>query len=189
MNNSKLKIGVATHSFGFNYGGTLQCFALLKTLNEGGYDAEFIDYCAVGGRVMAPAHIKFAHRLASSVVPTAKAYSRRMGIFERFREANCPKTPRFQTYSQVRDYAKAYDACVVGSDQVWNPVFQGTSQFYMLKFVPPHRRVAYAASFGAAKLPDSLLWVYEKRLRDFLAISTREASGAAIVKSLGLPRP
>ena len=189
MNNSKLKIGVATHSFGFNYGGTLQCFALLKTLNEGGYDAEFIDYCAVGGRGRAPAHIKFAHRLASSVVPTAKAYSRRMGIFERFREANCPKTPRFQTYSQVRDYAKAYDACVVGSDQVWNPVFQGTSQFYMLKFVPPHRRVAYAASFGAAKLPDSLLWVYEKRLRDFLAISTREASGAAIVESLGLPRP
>lgn len=190
MNNTKLKIGVATHSFGFNYGGTLQCFALLKTLNENGYDAEFIDFSAVGGiENKTPAHMEYAKKLASALVPSARAHKRRMAIFERFREANCPKSPRFQSYWQVPEYAKIYDACIVGSDQVWNPLFRGISPFYMLMFVPPFRRVAYAASFGAAKLPDSLLRIYEKRLSDFFAISTREASGAAIVESLGLPRP
>ncbi len=190
MNKSKLKIGVATHSFGFNYGGTLQCFALLKTLNENGYDAEFIDFSAVGGiENKTPAHMEYAKKLASALVPSARAHKRRMAIFERFREANCPKSPRFQSYWQVPEYAKIYDACIVGSDQVWNPLFRGISPFYMLMFVPPFRRVAYAASFGAAKLPDSLLRIYEKRLSDFFAISTREASGAAIVESLGLPRP
>lgn len=190
MNKSKLKIGVATHSFGFNYGGTLQCFALLKTLNENGYDAEFIDFSAVGGiENKTPAHMEYAKKLASALVPSARAHKRRMAIFERFREANCPKSPRFQSYWQVPEYAKIYDACIVGSDQVWNPLFRGISPFYMLMFVPPFRRVAYAASFGAAKLPDSLLRIYEKRLSEFFAISTREASGAAIVESLGLPRP
>ena len=190
MNKSKLKIGVATHSFGFNYGGTLQCFALLKTLNENGYDAEFIDFSAVGGiENKTPAHMEYAKKLASALVPSARAHKRRMAIFERFREANCPKSPRFQSYWQVPEYAKIYDACIVGSDQVWNPLFRGISPFYMLMFVPPFRRVAYAASFGAAKLPDSLLRIYAKRLSEFFAISTREASGAAIVESLGLPRP
>lgn len=127
--------------------------------------------------------------IAGFVLPGVKAYKRRLRLFEQFREENCPKTPRFQNFQQVIKYASKYDACIVGSDQVWNPSFNGSTPFYMLEHVAPAKRIAYAASFGVAKIEEGLKWRYRTRLRDFAAISTREASGADVIGELGLTRP
>lgn len=127
--------------------------------------------------------------IAGFVLPGVKAYKRRLRLFEQFREENCPKTPRFQNFQQVIKYASKYDACIVGSDQVWNPSFNGSTPFYMLEHVAPAKRIAYAASFGVAKIEEGFQWQYRARLRNFSAISTRESSGADIIEELGLTRP
>lgn len=38
-----MKIGILTLQYGANYGGTLQCYALYKTLFDLGYDVEVIN--------------------------------------------------------------------------------------------------------------------------------------------------
>ena len=82
---------------------------------------------------------------------------------------------------QMRD--DSYDFFVVGSDQVWNYQLW-ISETEFLQFVPPSKRVAYAASFGVSNIPASLREQYTKMLREMKAISVREQRGAEIVKEL-----
>jgi hypothetical protein len=72
---------------------------------------------------------------------------------------------------------------------VWNPeITRYFAEDYFLKFVPiPVRRISYAASFGLA--PSEWLTKfggghYSSLLKEFHAISVREASGVELVRNL-----
>ena len=48
------------------------------------------------------------------------------------------------------------DVFLSGSDQVWNPhwaVHDKSASTYLLQFLPPEKRISYAASFGVSELP------------------------------------
>ncbi|CCI52016.1 hypothetical protein BN13_140008 [Nostocoides jenkinsii Ben 74] len=77
-----------------------------------------------------------------------------------------------------------FDAFIVGSDQVWNPLYRFASPVDFLSFAPPGRRIAYAASFGHASLPSWLRDTYASGLTGIDAISVREPEGALIVREL-----
>ena len=76
-----------------------------------------------------------------------------------------------------------YDYVSVGSDQIWN-VLWGNTNTYFLPFVPPEKRVSYAASFGITSIPEDKRAMVRENLLKFKAISVREAAGAKIVKEL-----
>lgn len=78
--------------------------------------------------------------------------------------------------------AETYDYFVAGSDQVWNPNFGGTTDDSFLKFAPERKRIAYAASFGVAKIPNPLLDKYNDYLKGFSAISVREKQAVKMVE-------
>ncbi|MCR5670846.1 MAG: polysaccharide pyruvyl transferase family protein [Butyrivibrio sp.] len=83
----------------------------------------------------------------------------------------------------LEDTVNNYDYFVTGSDQVWNPTYKKLDDGF-LTFCPPQKRIAYAASIGAAKIPEDQIEYYKNNLRDMHAISVREDSAGDIIKDL-----
>lgn len=77
---------------------------------------------------------------------------------------------------------------VVGSDQVWNPLFWSNIEkaynTYFLRFAEEKKRIAYAASFGISELPAKYHAMFKEGLDGIPYISVREQAGAEIVKQL-----
>jgi hypothetical protein len=77
-----------------------------------------------------------------------------------------------------------YDFFITGSDQVWNPFYNGFSSIYFLEFAPKEKRIAYAPSFGIPKIPAVYKEKYKKWIMEIPYLSVREESGAKIIKEL-----
>lgn len=87
-------------------------------------------------------------------------------------------------FSQLNE--KDFDAIVVGSDQIWRPLYVKHIESAFLDFAQDWniKRIAYAASFGTDK------WEYtklqnkhcRKLVQLFNAVSVREASGVKLCK-------
>ncbi len=158
------KIGIVTMWFGgANYGGTLQAYALAKTLNNLGYEAEQIRFSA-----NTPAGTKeklgFSLRLKIKIRRTLdgilygrrnkineKIINRRTKAFEEFQSCIIPHSSKVYSYENIQETLSRYDMFVTGSDQVWNPRFY--SRFYRLDFVPSNvPKFSYAASMSVEKI-------------------------------------
>ena len=79
-----------------------------------------------------------------------------------------------------------YDYFIVGSDQVWNPLWwnKEIENLMFLNFTTPAKKIAYAASIGISKLPLKYELVFSKNLSNFEHISVREDSAADIIEKL-----
>lgn len=80
-----------------------------------------------------------------------------------------------------------YATVVVGSDQIWNPGLNhdfGHNQYLGSDLPESQDRVAYAASFGVAELPEDCRDEYRAALSKFRKITVREESGAEICRNL-----
>lgn len=76
------------------------------------------------------------------------------------------------------------DFYIAGSDQIWNPHFSSCRDDKFLTFVPPHKRIAYAASMGIDELPEEFRDSFRQRLSGFRRISVREQSAQKIIADL-----
>ena len=72
---------------------------------------------------------------------------------------------------------------IAGSDQVWNPLFQGRDVDF-LTFAPPEKRLSFAASIGVDEIPDGQLARYGQLLREMKYLSVREQRAVEIIKEL-----
>ena len=177
-----MKIAIMTiHSE--NYGNRLQNWALQSVLEQIGHDADTLWRGA---------------DLNGSLKSKILFVKRRMGVVRhlrdrigRFREFD--RRISFSRFTVSREYispdvVEAYDAFVMGSDQIWNPDFDFNSDLEYLPFVPSARKLAYAASFGVSCIAEDreLTAAY---LRDIPSISVREDAGAAIVGDLAGVHP
>ncbi|MEG1462784.1 MAG: polysaccharide pyruvyl transferase family protein, partial [Anaerorhabdus sp.] len=70
-----------------------------------------------------------------------------------------------------------------GSDQVWNPHYQG-NEYEFLTFAPKKKRLSFAASIGVENIPEDAKWYFGKNLSDMEYISVREERAAQIVEEL-----
>jgi hypothetical protein len=90
-----------------------------------------------------------------------------------YRESNIP--------SNISDQ---YDCFIVGSDQVWNPIYNNESSLYFLRFVQKNKRIALSPSFGISKLSEESQVKYKKWLKEIPNLSVREEAGQKIIYSL-----
>lgn len=190
------KIGILTYHTGYNYGASLQNYALQTVIQKMGYDVETINFETerfVASREMFSRKIERPKELIKTItrLPYTKVLRRRQEMFDNFTAYSLKVSPLYRTEREVMEHADEYDCIICGSDQIWN-ISQddapAANYLYFLNFPYQKRRVAYAASFGKwvkeAPLHESefLPW-----LKQFDAISARETSGVEYVKSLGLP--
>ena len=91
-------------------------------------------------------------------------------------------------WEKIRNNPPICDIYMCGSDQIWNPNFHGgvCDPGYYLSFAPVgSKKIAYAPSFGCDDIPKGAQKMLSRMLRDFKAISVREASGIDIVRKYG----
>lgn len=155
-----------------NYGNRLQNYALQQVLTGFGCNVESLRREPYG----LPQKLK---HIARRVVKDDKTTA-----FRRFDAANVALSSRVLSQNSVSpSLASAYDAFVIGSDQVWNPDFDFNSELEYLPMVLPAKKIAYAASFGVSRI-DANRDRTAELLNGIPRISVREQAGADIVADL-----
>lgn len=80
------------------------------------------------------------------------------------------------------------DYFVLGSDQVWNPIWYDDCELkknlFLLTFATPEQKVCFSPSFGTEHLPREWTLLFKQYLSTIPLISVREEAGAKIVKDL-----
>lgn len=74
-----------------------------------------------------------------------------------------------------------YDFFIVGSDQVWNPLFDINSDRELLTFTTNNKKISYAASIGLSDFPLKYIEHYASEWKKFAKISVREQDAEQIV--------
>lgn len=188
-----MKVGILTIPFNNNYGGYLQCYALITVLRELGHEPVVINrrqrLPSFGlGKIKAYISNRFLGRKDRKYnIRSMEEYYNMKGkmMFPFVNSKITPLTPPI--YNKV-DYrllnSMKLDTVIVGSDQVWRPKYVPDIEEYFLKYVPNGvRKISYAASLGSDMLE------YNKKeldncstlLQSFFAVSTREHSGRNII--------
>jgi len=188
-----MKIGTITFHRCCNFGGILQCFALVEYLRKEGYDAEVVDYRCKGiERSYSPIR-DFRYFGWKQCVYTAlhcvERYKHRK-LFEEFRTKYLPISNK--TFFSKEDFDRDYDFCLIGSDQVWsNSISFGIDPIFWGDFSEKIKKVSYAASRATLQtFTSEELERVKILLKRFYRISVREKSLQALVKEwIGLDVP
>ena len=184
----------------YNFGASLQAYALAAYLQREGHEVEIIDYQPLYLRHYRLAGVpnprfdrpfwrqayqiaKFPGRLFDRIT------SRRKKAFDHFTAEYLPLTSDFYAdFDALRSAPPETDLYIAGSDQIWNPVFpNGKDPAFFLNFaLEGARKISYAASFAVEALEKSDV----NRMRPWLerldAISVRESSAVRLLAEMGL---
>lgn len=183
-----------------NYGSSLQCYAVKRTIENMGYHCDVIGFSNQGAdkyvhyvselkniawnslrykgyykeyRKIRSARIHYSHSLS-------KESARRLWMFtETVLQAQQFSTSTLRVIGADDNYVKF----IAGSDQVWNG-HKSINPNYFLRFAPAAKRIALSASFGADSVPDYNRKRIAKYISEIPEISVREEAGRKIVEDL-----
>ena len=179
-----MRIAIITFHRAYNCGAMLQAWALKTVLERMGHHVEFPfgDYNQVGcvpwrsalslrsrnGSLFRRGR-SFAYRLLQTWM--GKGEGVRAGrLYDAFRIRNLP-----ERQCEIADFAKYYDAVVLGSDQVINPRINGWTSYFLCRSIQGKiPRIAYAASVGDGLLSEKDTRTVVEALSSFRAVSVRE---------------
>lgn len=179
-----MKIGIVTFYRVANYGAMLQADSLMNTLERMGHEVVFIRY-----KFCSPKRLPVWRTLVSRNLKGLKAKLKNF-VCHSITDfaASYPQTKYCETIEDVKLATADCDAFIVGSDQMWNPLWcSGASlPLVMLDFAAEGKtRVSYAASFGTKEWrEDQNAAEASRMLKKFKAISVREESGVKLVETL-----
>lgn len=189
-----MKIAVVTLPLHTNYGGLLQAYALKAVLESLGHSADVLDLYE---KMPVPRGLKAPFIYLSRTVRRVlkgkngpevfrelryrRELPRRSELTSKFVDAYI--RPRMlRCYEDVKE--GEYDAFVVGSDQVWRPLYFNCIHNAFLKFTAGWdvKRLSYAASFGTDQLEYGYTQLEECAglLAEFDAVSVREDSAVGM---------
>ncbi|HCJ24799.1 MAG TPA: polysaccharide pyruvyl transferase family protein [Bacteroides ovatus] len=188
----------------YNYGASLQAFALQYYLESLGHKVEIIDYLPYYHQsrynffyipLESNHYTLFSSngfmRLVYGILKNLcifKTWGRKKK-FDDFTKSFLKLTStHYETIEELKDNPPIADIYVAGSDQIWNTeMYNGKDPAYYLDFGNPStKRISYAASIAVGKIEKGLEGVIRNRLSKFSQISVREASGVEIVGNLGI---
>ena len=192
------KIGVCACYNSKNYGSMLQTLATEKQLEKLGFSYEIIRY----SRKLTPALLfrsidripeilkkkleKKKQAIELTRYPKVKyGIKIRNQCFDSFMTSTFTAlSPIYDTFRELQNAAKKYDAVLVGSDQLWRPEGFSTG-FYTLEFVPDDViKISYATSFGVSQIPKNKLKIAKKFLERINHISVRELRASKMVEEI-----
>lgn len=180
-----------------NYGGILQSYAMMKVLQGLGHNVEVIDF-----RYDSHQKQHIVERIISKIRSLLKANSTKKSSIsvrqlpKEHIEAFNQFKAEYMTYSDVAIndtvglIASRYEAIVVGSDQVWNNVFDA-NLFYFFGWVPEYKglRIAYAPCSIYPSVPKYNRLRLRNLFNKFDAIAVRDDTTATMVVSVTGERP
>lgn len=197
------KIGLSVVIYKDNFGSALQTYATQYAVSKLGFSVECIDTTNIQsaidskkkkyyiGRVFNKEEFNYLWSFVSSKIrkkSTNAGYSNNMKIrhkqYVRFNNEYLKLSRRVNSFEDLTELSKTYDALIVGSDQLWRPS-NIAGEYFTLEFAAPGvKKIAYSTSFGVAKLHRSIQKHAKRYLTNFDHISVRENSGKTIVKDM-----
>jgi len=189
-----MRILLATIHNSSNYGGALQAFATLKYLEKEGHSVEIADYRNTHiMKGLWPVRLGMTkYELLCTVHDMLHIKSRmvKRKRFLDFYRKHFHYTAPFQRISRFSG-GDAYDICVSGSDQIWNPLVTNgfPDPVYFLRMAPSGiRKVSISSSLGDYKFDNGKFnSLMRKWLEEYTCISVREeASAAALERHCGI---
>lgn len=156
-----MRIGILTLPLHTNYGGILQAYALQTTLQRMGHNVVVFDTPKTQKTPLSP--VVYAKRLAhkllkdkSTRILQEKHYNSTFPIIAQHTQCFAQKyINRYIVESLSKADKNDFDAIVVGSDQIWRPIyfctpFKSKAEDSFLAFTKGWniKRISYAASFG-----------------------------------------
>ena len=191
-----MRIGVVTLPLHTNYGGILQAYALQRVLQDMGHDVVLLDSYPQCPRLKPFPLQQLAY--LKRLIWNMRFPRKKVAIF-----AEKESIARFPKKEHIRQFYRQhvchvpfpsttlnptdFDALIVGSDQVWRPIYSPNIFDAYLSFAKDWnqvKRIAYATSFGTDE------WEYTEEqtavcrglVQLFDAVSVREESGVALCR-------
>lgn len=196
-----MKIGILTQPLGHNYGGLLQAWALQRTLVNMGHDVTIINRVYNPNNNLQPLwrrSLSFIKNELYIALGKRKRYLSASKELKDYAEQNVIKfrerrykgvSPDIISDEQLLNYIKKekFEAYVVGSDQVWRPMYSPRLMTYFLDFLQDNnnvKKIAYAASFGVDEWEFTNKQTYEASnlAKRFDLITVRESSAVQLVR-------
>lgn len=185
-----MKVGIMTYHFVNNFGGSLQAYALSKTIEKLNNEKTII--------------IDFRHpfiRFTDSVrlfpitsnvkefmsgIMTFVNRKERVKKFKDFQQNYFTLSKRYNSSKELYKDPPALDKVVFGSDQIWNSIVTfGVEPAYFGDFIKDkYSKFSYAASFGVDSINDTEKEKLSKYIVNMGDISVREKEGQKIIKNL-----
>ncbi|MDE6146657.1 MAG: polysaccharide pyruvyl transferase family protein [Bacteroidales bacterium] len=186
-----MKICILTQPLYTNYGGLLQAYALQTVLKNLGHEVVTEDR-------RYDSHLTLIERLKRinwirTLTGKRKIYypdNQEMKVISQYTDQFIKKhisvTGPVLSHDDNEIRNLAFDAYIVGSDQVWRPMYSPNLKNYFLDFTAGKnvKRIAYAASFGTDRwefTPEQTK-VCSELVKKFDAISVREDSGVNLCR-------
>lgn len=176
-----MKVAIVTLTKMYNYGNSLQNYAVQEVLRANGLKPETIMYEYRTFKQLIKDNVK-------KIIGYNNSDTKRKKAFDEFEKKYITKSV-FSNLKMHNDKAESrYRYYFVGSDQVWNASWYNRFPFmkdvYLLTFTDDSKKVSYAASFGIDKIPDEWAGWFGVNLSRFKAISVREDAGKKIVECI-----
>lgn len=198
-----MKIGILTQTPSYNFGGTLQCLALQRVLENMGHEVEVISYRSNNrGRRLAKVKLLFAGVKLSEILSTFADKIRNSVNSKTHRTRPLPPEMINKNLSFIEKYINLtescdedsigelvqkhqYDAIVFGSDKIWGDL--GMSQLVYFGDwcpTPKCKLFSYAACSGKLSIPSFNRRKIENCLKRFDKISVRDEQTRDLFSSL-----
>lgn len=202
----KKKIALLNLQVDANFGGHLQRYALISTLQKMGCEVEHLNTRFPSSKKSVMKQLKgglkrlllypyYAIKRNAEYKPLRlfKYYIQHEPVTEAFYNQYIPHTNRIYSKEELTRYTD-YDYFVVGSDQVWRSSMAAVSGLftYLFDYLPDDKkRIAYGASLGTDKseLTDEEIVRFRDLYAKFKAVSVREKSGLDLLASYGCKQP
>ncbi|MFA7615951.1 MAG: polysaccharide pyruvyl transferase family protein [Weeksellaceae bacterium] len=193
-----MKIKTITCHEVYNYGASLQEYALIAFLRQQGFDASAIHYkpAYLSGHLSLKniSNPVFDRPVVRQLYLLAKLPKRLIALkkkkaFDRFHHKYIPAGSVLYTENdELKKNLPPADAYICGSDQIWNSFFQnGKDPAFYLDFVPDtKKKISYAASFAIDKLSEEVKPLVREKVSRLDAVGVRETSAVRILKELGI---
>lgn len=195
-----MKIHTITSHDVYNYGASLQAYALMRYLQDIGNEVSIIDYKPEYAKArynfwyISPKYRWRKNPIARFLACLALAPKRfrtykRKKSFDRFKKEYLHLTKRYSTLRELEQANWNARAFIAGSDQIWNTDHEnGKDPANYLSFAPKESiRMSYAASFGIDYIDPVFQDTVKDNLSQFRQITVREKQGIHILNQLGLP--
>lgn len=180
-----MKTVTMTTQNAYNYGGTLQAYALNKALRNLGVEDKLLNFYRDTRdeyykpfKISGTMHRDLFNNFVSFIYKGQ--LDKRKRSFDEFIEKNIETTPRYNNMEELRSAPPKADVFITGGDQMMNVSNNHTPKEHLgfreqFEFETKNaRRISYSSSMGSNSIFEGYQDEFKKRLLEYDAISVRE---------------
>ncbi len=181
-----MKVSIITILDNTNFGTYLQALATVKVTERLGYEAEVVRYTRDSMTGWGQLKYMLRDRGVLSVLRNGWKIPRTKKLRERDYASlskHVAVTEEYVGYESLQANPPIADVYLVGSDQVWNSIYnKGIDKSFYLEYAPKgKKRVSYASSIGMDYIPEHEISETKMLLKKFDGITVREKAAKELL--------